>query len=639
MNSDTLGDATARVMPILVIVRFPLDPLLLLSYCHKEGRMFCWRMVTFRLLVMFLLAGSFKAAGAQTVYREIGQHQNQLRQTAVIGLLGEFNQCAAYEVATQDLDLNKLISQAGGMTSKASGIIRIIRGGRISQDLFYSPNTNFTLMHGDVLVGLESSANDIDIASDQNGNGIRGNQQAPQALIQIAILNLLDRPVVFGVPAEIADLAGILRCLRQPLEQYPQIAQTIKIIPPKRIHNSADFKSRKLSSKFASGTVLVLGSSRGIDLSMIPRSLPGPRPLRTPLSTIPELPNKFTQPVSVSQESGPFRQANSVTEDAPQIQHGVTHPEDIPKPLATPPLKTNKGSLQFNGPALQQTAASLTLVPKPNHPQHEENAEQSVNETENQKDADSSTVPQLDLTAAPAPPSETVHVLSDDDLPKSEEADETAGSSSWPQWFSYLLLAAIAGGIWKYLQKRTKRRSTTSHSHPHTASTGSGETQPDTIITNWDSLPPLPKKSLLEQILENDIPIIEETPQIPTQTFIYGRHQTRSARIDQKEEILKGPHFTRKIEPEQLSSETQETTNSAPATSAPPTTEKKLKAPAFRFDRSHPGATQPGEEKVTPAKTGRSATSNQKQSAASEAKQNSGILDRVLQAVQGVMPK
>tara|TARA_R110002095_G_scaffold203734_2_gene185959 strand:- start:55895 stop:57811 length:1917 start_codon:yes stop_codon:yes gene_type:complete len=638
MNSTTLGDADTRIVPILMIVRFPLDPLLLLSYCHKEGRMFCWRLVYLRFLVMLLLAGSFNAATAQTIYREIGAPQNQQRQTAVIGLLGEFHHCATYEISSQNLDLNKVIAQTGGMTPNASGIIRIIRGGRISQDLFYSPNTDFPLMHGDVLIGLESSANDINVSSEQNWNGSRGTQQqkSPQ-LIQIAILNLVDRPVVFGVPAEIADLAGILRCLRQPLEQYPQIAQAITVIPPKRIHNNADFKTRKLTSKFASGTVLVLGPSSGIDLTMIPHNLPSPRRLQAAHSPFQESPNELRQPASVSLEKAPFRQTNSTTEVEPQIQHGVTHPEDIPQTLESTPLKTKKGTLQLNGPVLQQTAASLTLVPKPNSPQAEENAGKSVDPTDKQQNSNSSTVPDLNLTVAPAPPVDSVQVLSDDDLPKFEEFEETE-NSSWPQWVTYLLLAVIAGGVWKYLQRRAGRSSTTSHTNPHTVSTNNSETEPATIITNWDSLPPLPNKSLLEQLLENDIPVIEETPQIPTQTFIYGRHQTRSARVDQKE-TLKGPHFTKQIDPGPLASEKQRTTNSAPVASEPPQTEKKLKAPAFRFDRSHPGTTQPAEEKMTPTKTKNASTSNQKQSVAAEANQNSGILDRVLQAMQGVMPK
>ena len=601
--------------------------------------MFCWRLVNFGLLVMFLFAGSFNTADAQTLYREISSPQSQQRQTAVIGLLGEFKHCAAYEISNQNLDLNQVISQAGGMTPQASGIIRIIRGGRISQDLFYAPETDFPLMHGDVLIGLESSANDINIASDQNWNKIQGvQQQASPQLIQIAILNLVDHPVVFGVPAEIADLAGILRCLKQPLEQYPQIAQSIKVIPPKRIRSNREFNTRKLTSKFASGTVLVLGPSSGVDLSMIPHSLPGPKHLQAAHAPSHGSPNQLRQPASVSLEKTPFRQANSTTEETLPNQNGVSHPEDIPQTLESVPLKTKKDALQLNGPVLQQTAASLTLVPKPNTPQAEETATKSDDQVSNQRESDSSTVPKLDLAVAPAPPTDSVHVLSDDELPKLEEFEETE-NSSWPQWLTYLLLAAFAGGVWKYLQKRAGRTSPTSHKPTHAASTETAESEPTTIITNWDSLPPLPKKSLLEQILENEIPVIEETPQIPTKTFIYGRHQTRSARIDQKEETLKGPHFTKQITPEPSVSENRKSTSPAPVDSEPRATEKTLKAPAFRFDRSHPQTAQPGDKDVAPAKTAQTSSSNQKRSTASEVNQNSGILDRVLQAMQGVMPK
>ncbi|MFH1304385.1 MAG: hypothetical protein ABIK07_25300, partial [Planctomycetota bacterium] len=73
--------------------------------------------------------------------------------------------------------------------------------------------------------------------------------------------------------------------------------------------------------------------------------------------------------------------------------------------------------------------------------------------------------------------------------------------------------------------------------------------------------------------------------------------------------------------------------------SAPRTTEKKLKAPAFRFDRSHPGSSQPLEEKTIPQKTARPDLLNQKQAVQAEKNVNSGILDRVLQAVQGVIHK
>ncbi|WP_298861542.1 hypothetical protein, partial [uncultured Gimesia sp.] len=177
--------------------------------------MLCWRTLCFLFSSIILLSGSLSFTHAQTIVRDINQPQNQLKRTAVIGLLGEFVHCAAYEVANPEHDLGQLISRAHGFTSKSSGIIRVVRGGRISQDLMYSPNTKFSLMHGDVLIALKSPTNMINISSGDQRNGFRGNQfQASPKLVQLAILNLLDHPIVFGVPPEIANLAGILHSLR-----------------------------------------------------------------------------------------------------------------------------------------------------------------------------------------------------------------------------------------------------------------------------------------------------------------------------------------------------------------------------------------------------------------------------------------
>jgi len=370
--------------------------------------MFCWHTIYFRVLAMVLLLGTLNVAHAQTVFRDLNLPQNQLQRTAVIGLLGEFAHCAAYEVADQDLDLDKVISQAQGLTPESSGIIRVIRGGRISQNIYYSAGTNFPLMHGDVLIALKAPTNVVNLSSDQRRNQFqRDQQQSTPELTQIAIINLLNRPVVFGVPPEIADLAGILHSLRQPLEKFPQIAQSIKVIPPQQSRNKADFKTKKLTSKFASGTVLVLNSQQSIDLSLVPHSLPTPRRLHSPLSTISAAPLKTTAPVK---------------EASQQRLQRVTHPENISQPSEEIPLKTEKDHLQLNGPLLQQTAASLTLVPQPNTSQSDELEDNAPAKTEprDPNPSAASTVPDMALNAdaAPAPPKESVHVLHDDDLSK-----------------------------------------------------------------------------------------------------------------------------------------------------------------------------------------------------------------------------
>tara|TARA_R110002111_G_scaffold177322_1_gene243411 strand:+ start:46138 stop:47943 length:1806 start_codon:yes stop_codon:yes gene_type:complete len=601
--------------------------------------MFCWRTIYYTFLAMILLPGAFNVTFAQTEFRELHQ-QNQLQRTAFIGLLGEFVHCAAYEVEEQDLALQKVISQAQGLTPESSGIIRVIRGGRVSQDLLYTPGSAFPLMDGDVLIALKVPTNVINISAEQQWDDAQRNQQqSTTKLTQIAIVNLLNRPVVFGVPPEIADLAGILHCLRQPLENYSQIADSIKVIPPQRTGTNADFKTKKLTSKFASGTVLVLNSHKSIDLSLVPHSLPVPRRLPSTLSPVPEASLRSTAPESVSFEKSQSQQTTPLSEDAYRKSQGVIYPEHISPPSEAAPLKTGSDQLQLNGPLLQQTGASLTLVPKPDVPQSETHVEAASGEAGSQNPPARSTVPSMALNAAPAPPTDSIQVLHDDDLSKIEEHEEKASSPSFlPQWSYYLFLAAIAAVCWKYLQNRTQTSSQNQVRQKGMSSASRNSDAEATIISRYDSLPPLPNKSLLEQILDNKIPVIEENPQIPTQTFIYGRHQSRSARIDQPES-LKGPHFNRREERESTVPPKRETTSSAPSASTPGTTEKKLKSPAFRFDRSHPGSSLPLEEKTIPQKTTRMDSSNQKQAVQAETKVNSGILDRVLSAVQGVIHK
>ncbi|MCA9022614.1 MAG: hypothetical protein KDA74_20840, partial [Planctomycetaceae bacterium] len=152
--------------------------------------------------------------------------------------------------------------------------------------------------------------------------------------------------------------------------------------------------------------------------------------------------------------------------------------------------------------------------------------------------------------------------------------------------------------------------------------------------TQWETLPPLPEKSLLEQILENQIPVIDETPQIPTQAFIYGRHQSRSLRVDKAEPTLKGPHFNQKSHRDSKTPEQPEFSSTGTVIAPEKPRDKKSKPPAFRFDRSHQSSSKAGKEKQPPTDSTRLGHTSQ-----SEKKGHYTILDRVLQAVQGVLPK
>ncbi len=595
--------------------------------------MFGCRSICFTLSMVVACSGALSVTQAQTVIRDINQ-QKKHEQKAVIGLLGEFSQCASYEVAQGDLVLSQIIPRVGGLTSDSSGIIRVIRGGRVSQDLFYSSEMAFPLMHGDVLIALKSSSHVINESYEARSN----QRQFPPKLTQVAIINLLDHPVIFGLHPEIADLAGILRCLRQPVEKYSQIARSVKVISSRRATKNFNFKQKKLTTKIPSGTVLVFNSKTGLDLSLIPKSLPVPQSLQTQLSSLPAAAVELNSPTPSRLEALPPQEVTPRVEATQRKLPEVTHPEDVSLPSKQlPSLKADAEQLQLNGPLLQQTTASLSQVPKPRLPQNSEGEAQSSSETNQDIDhlSAGSSVPDLNLKSAPLPPAESIQTLEDEELSQYDEFEESAESSSGLHWSLYFVLALIAALAWKYRHNKFRTHQVALRNHPRSQQRNDSESmkakQAATVITSWDTLPPLPEKSLLEQMLENEIPVIEESPQIPTHTMIYGRHQSKSARIDQPE-TLKGPHFGKKPEGEPASAGNAGSTNYAPLNTRPAMAEKTLKAPAFRFDRSHP-------ETTASDKAGLTDSVGSVRSSQSNINTDSGILDRVLQAVQGVIHK
>ena len=610
--------------------------------------MYRWHKVWFAALMLALLSGACNVTRAQTVFRNLELTESPTQQKAVIGLLGEFNQCAAYEVNSSELNMNAVISRAGGMTPQASGLIRIVRGGRISQEIFFSPEMDLTLMHGDVLVAVKSSANLIE------DNRVSGTSQssASRGLVQIAILNLRDYPVVFGVPAEIADLASILRCLRQPVEQYAAMSESIKIIPPERRRSQAQFKTRKLTTRFESGTVLVLGAPQAMNLSLVPHSVPTPRPLHNSAAAGARLHRQTSAPSSISANDSRFRNATPLDQEASITPRQVTHPEEETPAQEQQTEEPEQKSLQLNGPLLQQTSATLAAIPNPlgAASEKEESHSEHRHADEDEQKSSGSSVPDLDLGRAPEAPKDDVQSLLDDERPKSEIEYDEDEAGFWPPGTGFLLLAGVAFALWKYLKKKPVFPQEQAEEPEHELAVTDVDqvtekqevseqtsSEPAAIITSWEELPPLPEKSLLEQILEKQIPVIDETPQIPTQTFIYGRHQSKKARVDQAEN-LKGPHFLKKKSPDTKVAAGHESSPLPVPDPVREPDEKKLKAPTFRFDRSHPGNTKEHEVPAAPPRPHTGAPG--KTPAGSEKKsEQSSILDRVLQAVQGVMPK
>ena len=112
-------------------------------------------------------------------------------------IIGAVVRPGVYRLPPSGVQLVQLVQLAGGLSDGASGAIRLLRNDRAGQQAFYSPNIQYELLPGDVLIVDEQPL------ADAGGS------------LQIALLHLLHRPVVLSVPPESASLRGLFGLLGQ----------------------------------------------------------------------------------------------------------------------------------------------------------------------------------------------------------------------------------------------------------------------------------------------------------------------------------------------------------------------------------------------------------------------------------------
>jgi hypothetical protein len=112
-------------------------------------------------------------------------------------IIGGVVRPGVYRLPPSGVQLVRLVQLAGGLSDRASGAIRLIRNDRAGQQTYYSPDLQFELLPGDVLIVDEQPS------------------AVAEGLQQVALLHLLHRPVVVSVPSESASLRGLFGLLGQ----------------------------------------------------------------------------------------------------------------------------------------------------------------------------------------------------------------------------------------------------------------------------------------------------------------------------------------------------------------------------------------------------------------------------------------
>ena len=165
------------------------------------------------------------------------------------GVMGEVARPGTYS-ARGVWTLAELIKKAGGITPQANKTVRIFRGGVLIEQVFLGIGESPPLSPNDLIVVGTTNPASPHIAPAEPDQ----DSDAPAvSAVQLAFVNLLDRPVIVKMPSEQATLPRIVDALGQPAE----CAANLRVFPPlggsPREAESADEKSRPLES----GTVLV----------------------------------------------------------------------------------------------------------------------------------------------------------------------------------------------------------------------------------------------------------------------------------------------------------------------------------------------------------------------------------------------
>lgn len=304
---------------------------------------------------------------------------------AFVGVLGEVAMPGTYSFHGERLVLGDVLDRAGGTTERASGTIRVVRNGRAGQQLYRATSLDFPLLAGDLLVvdGRSRSgrfdaphmlgaapANAVDDPPSGTATVIRGNgrpvvergaaDELSSAPVQLAFLDLLDRPVVLKMRVEHATLTRIVALLGQS----PEVVSTVRVIetgPSRALVGTNEPENVALLS----GTILVF-DRRAIDRSRLP-DLPGPdlapAPSHVDLAPAP-MPAPF-RPI----DPVPVQVATNDSSSTTPAYRGLGERPPIPRALAVVPPS---GPPRIIGPVPPSSGAPPSLsVPPSRLPSHD----------------------------------------------------------------------------------------------------------------------------------------------------------------------------------------------------------------------------------------------------------------------------
>jgi hypothetical protein len=219
-----------------------------------------------------------------------GSSASEEAHTVYFGVMGEVARPGTY-AASSLWNLAQLIKEAGGITSRADKTVRIFRGGVLTEQVFLGSGEALPLLANDLIVVGAASFPAIHTTTASASR--ESSQKAAASGVQLAFINVIERPVIVKMPADQATLGRIVELLGQPTD----CVANIRIFAPPGSGPRELDSIEPATQRLDSGTVLVFAASsiRAESLPALPASI-AMRPPAAPVAIVAEPPEfKATQ--------------------------------------------------------------------------------------------------------------------------------------------------------------------------------------------------------------------------------------------------------------------------------------------------------------------------------------------------------
>ncbi|MAG93998.1 MAG: hypothetical protein CMJ48_09640 [Planctomycetaceae bacterium] len=178
------------------------------------------------------------------------------------GIIGQIRNPGVYESYEAAPKLTELVDRAGGLAHKANKTISIVRDGQAALTTHYFATLKLRLHAGDLLVVESRNLDDVSVPGSTGSGSFTQGTPRERRDVQIALLNLIDRPVVLRLDRQYATLPSLLALLGQPAN----IATSVQGIDTSGIPRdpTGDYKQQ-----LRTHDVLVLDASK-VDRTSLP---------------------------------------------------------------------------------------------------------------------------------------------------------------------------------------------------------------------------------------------------------------------------------------------------------------------------------------------------------------------------------